>query len=744
MTVNQRYDKLNILSDCGPAVWYRAFDRSGEHPVLLQIIPDHPAIGSEGSERFLQFIQLLKDNPHPHIVNPIDTHRHEDEIWITYQWVDGISLRTKMAEGISLNTVQPLVQIVQEAVEHLSSLGVAHGNLSPDTIVIDRDDQVTLINIANYLPHRTSSFSDLAGVGYCSPEVFAGQTPTLQSDLFSLGKILMHLLTGSLVWYDENGEPRTKDPDDSISRLPSSLVLLQPFIENLLEYEPNDRNFDREEFALQFTELLQQSNRVLNQVFRTTSIGLSELQQIVPSFEPSTTTELTENSLWRNRRVAFISMAVLSVFVISLSWLAYSQRYELQVFLSEIGIGEHPELATLWRDATAIRADPQQSLSAIVAAFNRVFEVNPDHQGAHAAIKEVRQLWKSQISTAIDANLLLRAQGRLNEYVTVYPDDTDIQILVQSIEHRRRVGRLLDDTRALTQGGVDDPLSAERAIQAYQEVLRRDPANDEAQGQLDQLVFRLNEDVRTALQQQDLSLATALLEVVEKADPRSNEIDRARDEINRIQSLQEEISKTLLLANQYHADGQLIEPQEENAAFFYRKVQTLDPDNTEANFALEQIETQILVNHGELLNDRNFDLAITLERVAGRAMLSNATLEDMVQNREELLSQIEQANSLYREAQKRFAEGYLTQPSSHNAIELLTQARTLDSKNSKVNELILRCANRLAQVAVEAFQAGMEVAALYYLERAIELDPEQTVWLDYQSQWFPDGQRPKE
>ncbi len=76
--------------------------------------------------------------------------------------------------------------------------GVVHANLSPENILVTRSAGHPLVKLIRFTPDSFSS-RDLSAMAseYASPERLAGHIPDERSDVFSLGAVLHHLLTGT-------------------------------------------------------------------------------------------------------------------------------------------------------------------------------------------------------------------------------------------------------------------------------------------------------------------------------------------------------------------------------------------------------------------------------------------------------------------------------------------------------------------------------------------------------------------
>lgn len=732
------YEIIGLVSDRGNTRIYQAVERTTGQQVALRKVDITDNTTSAELNLLIQMTERLKAQPHSNLATVLELIHETDALVIVYEWVEGQSLREKVMSGISLEETLVFVQSIHAALHHLHEIDVVHGHINPDNVLINAQNQMILINVASYLTTPSSYLMSDEMMGLNRPELLQSGNPDRNSDLYSLGVILFRILGGDYPWKTEDGVPRTRGETDTVPRLPEGLEEFQPIVEGLLAFDPELRSLKKRMSDISIHEKINLGRSIAPQVFRPQDVSVDEVHKVSPIKEsvPIRRSETRSLQSQRTRTIGFIGLSC--VVVSAVLWWLYSERDGVQLLLSQIGLIEHPELAERWRDAEALRADANQSLSAVTAAYNRVLELSPEHGGAKQAIAETRSDWKNQISNAVEMDQLNLAQSRIIDYLNMYADDSEVQVLQRQVERRLRIGRLFDDTRMLTSAGVHDQASAIRAIESYQEIQRRDPESEEARvanNELKLIVEEWLQHANTALENKDITSARQALSIVARADPTSRELELARNEIETAESLQEEIDATLLLSERHVSNGRLIEPPQDNAYWGYRQVLELDPNNTEAILGMDKIETQILVQHGTLLQDREFDLASRLVSIAEQEQLGEDTVESMRSNYETTKEQIDLAEQYYHEALALYEKGYLSKPRSGNAMSLLIQARELDAKNTEVSELIILCAHRLAAVALDASAAGMTEEAVEYINHAILLQPDRTLWQDYRSTW---------
>ena len=127
-------------------------------------------------------------------------------VYVVMEYLAGELLSNILAARGALPLDEALDLCLQAAagLQAAHRAGLVHGNLSPRTILIteaaDGHPRVKLIRFplaSSLLEQRPNRPTDIAvSAEYASPERLSGHTPDELSDVFSLGAVLHHLLTG--------------------------------------------------------------------------------------------------------------------------------------------------------------------------------------------------------------------------------------------------------------------------------------------------------------------------------------------------------------------------------------------------------------------------------------------------------------------------------------------------------------------------------------------------------------------
>jgi tRNA A-37 threonylcarbamoyl transferase component Bud32 len=174
-------------------------------PVYTDIINRRKALESFHREAFA--LEALK---HDKIVGYLGSFVADHRAYLVLQFVPGRTLAAVVKEEGPIEPERAISLAIQMC-EILSALheltpAMVHRDYTPDNLILNSDDKLTLIDFAVSTPAWTtaSDDSEVAGkAAYMAPEQFKGAAQ-VQSDVYSMGATMFYLLTG------ETPEPLTE------------------------------------------------------------------------------------------------------------------------------------------------------------------------------------------------------------------------------------------------------------------------------------------------------------------------------------------------------------------------------------------------------------------------------------------------------------------------------------------------------------------------------------------------------
>ena len=151
-------------------------------------------------DRFLQERQILASLQHPGIARLLDAGQTGGQPYLVMDCVDGVTI-DRYADNLELRSKLNLFLDVCDAVSYAHRNLVIHRDLKPSNILVDGAGRPRLLDfgIAKLLDapaDQTRTQERLLTPEYASPEQVRGAAQTTATDIYSLGAVLYHLLTG--------------------------------------------------------------------------------------------------------------------------------------------------------------------------------------------------------------------------------------------------------------------------------------------------------------------------------------------------------------------------------------------------------------------------------------------------------------------------------------------------------------------------------------------------------------------
>lgn len=183
---------------------------------------------------------VAKQLDHPNIIKIYDTAIEKEYAYLVMEFVDGTTLEP-FCTFDNLLPVNRTVGIIFKcclALDYAYRHGIVHRDIKPANILIDKNDNVKLTDFGlamNVLKNKDSDSTFIMGVGspsYMSPEQIKSYPLNQKTDLYSLGVVLFHMLTGRLPF-------RAKSPAQLVYKIinadPPKASLLNPDVPDQMD-----------------------------------------------------------------------------------------------------------------------------------------------------------------------------------------------------------------------------------------------------------------------------------------------------------------------------------------------------------------------------------------------------------------------------------------------------------------------------------------------------------------------------
>ncbi|GIF71994.1 serine/threonine-protein kinase [Asanoa siamensis] len=210
-----RYRLEEPIASGGMGEVWRATDEILGRTVAAKVL--HPrAVGDPGfSARFRGEARTMATLHHPGVVDVYDFGEDTDSdgksvVYLVMAFVDGepLSQRIKAADRLSPAETMAIVAQTAHALQAAHEAGVVHRDVKPGNLIVRPDGQVVLVDFG---VARSAEAADLTGVNelvgtalYMAPEQVAKRKITPATDIYALGAVAYHCLSGHPPFMGDN------------------------------------------------------------------------------------------------------------------------------------------------------------------------------------------------------------------------------------------------------------------------------------------------------------------------------------------------------------------------------------------------------------------------------------------------------------------------------------------------------------------------------------------------------------
>ena len=143
---------------------------------------------------------MLANVRHPNVVTLYGAEQISDRIGLWMEFVRGHTLEQILDERKVVSAAEAIGIGLElcRAMSAVHGAGLLHRDIKTHNVMRAEDGRIVLMDFGTGRELEDDASSDLAGTPlYLAPEVLHGQQATVQSDIYSLGVLLYHLVTGS-------------------------------------------------------------------------------------------------------------------------------------------------------------------------------------------------------------------------------------------------------------------------------------------------------------------------------------------------------------------------------------------------------------------------------------------------------------------------------------------------------------------------------------------------------------------
>src|SRR4051794_25843754 len=216
----------------GMGVIYRATHVTLDLPRAVKLITPQFARDRRYLERFRIEAKAAAGVDHPNVVAVHDSGEVDGAPYLVMQYVEGVDLERLVEREGALAPRRSLALLAQiaDGLDAAHAMGVVHRDVKPGNILVVGEPGseralLTDFGLAKQLTGTPSGQSELFGgtLEYAAPEQLAGNEVDPRTDVYSLGCVLLFMVTGSTpgighLWGQSEANPIPPEVEQVIAR----------------------------------------------------------------------------------------------------------------------------------------------------------------------------------------------------------------------------------------------------------------------------------------------------------------------------------------------------------------------------------------------------------------------------------------------------------------------------------------------------------------------------------------------
>jgi len=255
--IDGKFQIGSTIGHGGMGIVYEAIQLGLDRVVALKLLFNVPEESKDEIVRFEREALILSKLSHINIVQFYAYGTWSGFPYIAMERLAGDSLQKMLAKNAHLSVPKTIefARQISEGLEHAHAHGIYHRDIKPTNIIITTGpDSRLILKIIDFglakltgssVQKLTQTNTVLGSVQYMSPEQCTGRSVDHRSDVYSLGCLIYHCLTGDPPYSADNAVAvmfqQVNEPVQNTSgwqRLPNGL---QKLVARCMEKEPADR-----------------------------------------------------------------------------------------------------------------------------------------------------------------------------------------------------------------------------------------------------------------------------------------------------------------------------------------------------------------------------------------------------------------------------------------------------------------------------------------------------------------------
>lgn len=205
-----KYEIRSKIGEGGMGEVYLAHDKQLNRNVALKILLREFCRNEDRVQRFKLEAKAASALNHPNIITIHEIDEFDEMLFITTEFVDGVTLREKIERRqLSILDSIRIAEQIADALAVAHEARIIHRDIKPENVMIRLDGYVKILDFGLAKPALESGAEDdtiqiiktqpglvMGSVRYMSPEQARGKPTDEKTDIWSLGVVLYEMLSG--------------------------------------------------------------------------------------------------------------------------------------------------------------------------------------------------------------------------------------------------------------------------------------------------------------------------------------------------------------------------------------------------------------------------------------------------------------------------------------------------------------------------------------------------------------------
>jgi serine/threonine protein kinase len=318
-----KYPVERYLGSGATSEVYLCNDPFAKRSVAVKLVStelfNDPERGKLYRKLFVTEASLAGKLQHPHICQIFDAVADESLHYIVMEYVDGGTLE-KFCAPDRLLPIERIVEIVfkcTRALEFAHKMGITHRDIKPANILYsgETDVKITDFGAALIATGDSTQISAIGSPAYMSPQQVKEHPLDHRTDIYSMGVVMYHLLTGRLPFQGSNNfsliyQITSVEPQPPSSFRPEVPAAVDAIVRRAMAKDLEQRYAEWEEFSLDLANVFR-GEPVEARAQQFADSDKFETLRALPFFEKFSDAELWEvarMSTWRSAKAGEVLM----------------------------------------------------------------------------------------------------------------------------------------------------------------------------------------------------------------------------------------------------------------------------------------------------------------------------------------------------------------------------------------------------------------------------------------------------